>query len=123
MPFLYLRLHICINTRMNEGNIEETEAYSEREVSPDYVHAVGYISRPEEEIASDLPRRGFILRRYTMLYDIGLAASTNNCQLNVLPMDRSRYQLRENSRYHPIKMFADFEFSFVCSSMSSSIVW
>lgn len=31
---------------------------------------------------------GFILRRFTMLYGVGLAASTNNCQLNVPRIDR-----------------------------------
>jgi len=38
-----------------------------------------------------------------MLYGVGLAASTNNCQLNVPRIDRPCYQLRENSGYPSIK--------------------
>lgn len=56
-----------------------------------------------------LPTKGgFILRRFTMLYGVGLAASTNNCQLNVLRIDRPRCQLRESSEYPSIKRLVDF---------------
>lgn len=39
---------------------------------------------------------GFILRRFTMLYGVGFAASTNNCQLNVPSIDPSRTGLLRN---------------------------
>lgn len=37
--------------------------------------------------ASVPAKGGFILSRFTMLYGVGLAASTNNCQLNVPSID------------------------------------
>lgn len=56
---------------------------------------------------------GFILSRFTMLYGVGLAASTNNCQLNVRCIDRPRYQLRESNGYPSIMESGDFTPFFV----------
>lgn len=66
-------------------------------------------------------KRGFIFRRFTMLYGVGLAASTNNCQLNVPRIDRPCCQLRENSGYPSIKGPPILIFFFINLWYTSSI--
>lgn len=92
----------CASAHVKEGITKDED---KRAVfSRDRAHVAGRISRREGgSSAIVLARGGFILRRFTMLYGVGLVAPTNNCQLNVLDINPARCQLRESSGYSYVR--------------------
>lgn len=117
--FVHLYAYIFVRAHIKEGIAKGKDKRGraaggrsdERKVSRGCIQT--YLSfvdrqRGESSVIVLSAKGGFILSRFTMLYSVGSAASTNNCQLNIRRIDRPRYQLRESNGYPSIKESGDF---------------